>query len=246
MFEATVKANVLKEFTGVLSTLTDEAKIVINEKGITVRAVDPAHVAMVDLTLDAKAFEKYSASQMEMGVDIEKLGEVLRLVKSEDDVTLKFDETKSRLVVSVGNLTRRMLLIDTSGMSEPKVPNLNLPVKVVVKASELDTGVKASAQVSDHIALIASPDGFELLSGGEAEGSISLTLPKNVLVALECKEKVKSMFSLDYFSKMMKAVSASENVIAHLGSDYPVKLEFDIAGGNGHAVYLLAPRIESE
>jgi len=246
MFESTVKSGVLKEVTGVLSTLTDEARIVINEKGITVKAVDPAHVAMVDLTLDASAFEKYSASQMEMGVDIEKLGETLRFVKSDEDVILKFDETKNKLVMNVGNLTRRMSLIDTSGMSEPKVPNLNLPTMVVVKASELDKGIKASESVSDHVALIASPDGFELVSEGEMDDSVSLKLPKNVLVDLNCKEKVKSMFSLDYFSKMMKAISTSENVTLYLGTDYPVKLGFDIAEGNGHVVYLLAPRIENE
>ena len=246
MFEATVKANVLKEFTGVLSTLTDEAKIIIDEKGIAVKAVDPAHVAMVDLTLNAKAFESYSASPMEMGVDIEKLGEVLRLAKAEDSISLKFDKEKNKIIVNVENLTRRMSLIDTSGMSEPKVPNLNLPAKVVAKPSELDKGIKASESVSDHVALIASPDGFELVSEGEMDDSVSLKLPKNVLVDLECKEKVKSMFSLDYFSKMVKAISTSENVTLYLGTDYPVKLEFSIAEGNGHVTYLLAPRIENE
>jgi DNA polymerase III sliding clamp (beta) subunit (PCNA family) len=31
----------------------------------------------------------------------------------------------------------------------------------------------------------------------------------------------------------------------HLGSDYPVKMEFKIAGEKGEVRYLLAPRIES-
>ncbi len=78
------------------------------------------------------------------------------------------------------------------------------------------------------------------------DDSVSLKLPKNVLADLKCKEKVKSMFSLDYFSKMVKASSTSENVSINLGTDYPVRLEFDIAEGKGHVVYLLAPRIESE
>ncbi|PJB20896.1 MAG: proliferating cell nuclear antigen (pcna) [Euryarchaeota archaeon CG_4_9_14_3_um_filter_38_12] len=245
MFEATVRANVLKEFAGVISTLTDEAKFIVNPKGVTVNAVDPAHVAMVDLTLNAKAFEKYSASDMEMGVDIEKLGEVLRLAKGDDQIFLKFDEEKNKLIVQVENITRRMSLVDTAGMSEPKIPNLNLPVKVVAKTAELERGIRASEAVSDHVALIASPEGFELVSEGEMD-SVSLKLPKKLLVELNCKERAKSLFSLDYFSKMIKAVITSENVVMNLGTDYPVKMEFDIAKGNGHATYLLAPRIESE
>jgi len=246
MFEATVRADVLKEFVGVISTLTDEAKFIINPKGIAVKAVDPAHVAMVDLTMNAKAFESYSASDAGIGVDIEKLAEVLRLAKSDDKISLKFDEEKNKLVVQVENITRRMSLVDTAGMSEPKVPDLNLPVKVVAKTAELERGIRASEAVSDHVALIASPEGFELVSKGEADDYVSLNLSKKLLVELNCKERVKSLFSLDYFSKMIKAVVTSENIVMNIGTDYPVKMEFDIAKGNGHATYLLAPRIESE
>ena len=32
----------------------------------------------------------------------------------------------------------------------------------------------------------------------------------------------------------------------HLGNDMPIDMDFDIADGNGHVRYLLAPRIESE
>jgi len=32
----------------------------------------------------------------------------------------------------------------------------------------------------------------------------------------------------------------------HMGSDYPVKLEFSVANEKGEVTYLLAPRIESE
>ncbi|MDH2905792.1 MAG: hypothetical protein PXX82_05525, partial [Methanomassiliicoccales archaeon] len=31
----------------------------------------------------------------------------------------------------------------------------------------------------------------------------------------------------------------------NLGNNYPVKLEFEIAGGSGRVKYLLAPRVES-
>ncbi|MDI6708770.1 MAG: proliferating cell nuclear antigen (pcna) [Candidatus Thermoplasmatota archaeon] len=245
MFEATVKCEVLKEVVNVISTLVNEAKFSIDSKGLTVRAVDPAHVAMVDLELKAGAFEKYKADETELGIDLEKLGEVLKLASATDKISLQFDEERNKLVVKVENITRRMPLVDVASMSEPKVPNLNPTVKVVLKTSELDKGIKAGETVSDHIALVATPEGFEVTSESETDFA-SLKLSKASLEALQCKELTKSLYSSDYFSKMIKAITSSEKVMLWLGNDYPVKLEFELANGHGKAYYLLAPRIESE
>jgi proliferating cell nuclear antigen len=66
------------------------------------------------------------------------------------------------------------------------------------------------------------------------------------LEKLDCKEEVRSLFPLDYFSNMVKAISTAQLVTMRMGNDYPVKMEFSIAEGNGEVTYLLAPRIESE
>ncbi|MEW6070435.1 MAG: DNA polymerase sliding clamp, partial [Candidatus Thermoplasmatota archaeon] len=133
MFEATVKCEVLKEVVNVISTLVNEAKFSIDSKGLSVRTVDPAHVAMVDLELKAGAFEKYKAEPIELGIDLEKLGEVLKLASASDKILLQYDEEKNKLVVKVENITRRMPLVDVASMSEPKVPNLNPTVKAILK-----------------------------------------------------------------------------------------------------------------
>ena len=56
MFQAKARAEVLKEVVNVVSTLVDEAKFTVNSDGLTIKAVDPAHIAMVDLTLGKDAF----------------------------------------------------------------------------------------------------------------------------------------------------------------------------------------------
>jgi proliferating cell nuclear antigen len=245
MFQAKVKAETLKGIVDVVSTLVDEAKFNINSKGLALKAVDPAHVAMIDMKIEMAAFEEYNADDTELGIDLDKVKEVLRLSKSGDLISLSQDEEKNRLVMAVGNVTRRMNLVDTTGMSDPKVPNLNLPAKVAVSSEELQKGIKAAESISDHIALTATPDGFEMLSEGDTD-SVSLKLAKDLLVSLECKETVRSLFPLDYFSNMIRAIPGGTVVSMSLGNDYPVKLEFTIADGKGTVNYLLAPRIESD
>ena len=245
MFEAKVKAEVMKEIVDVISTLVDEAKVNIGKEGLTIKAVDPAHVAMVDLTLDRSAFESYRADEAELGLDMDKVKEILKLARAGEVISLAHDEDKNRLVVHVGNTTRRMSLVDTAGMSDPKVPNLNLPAKIAVRAEELRQGIRASESVSDHIALNVSPDGFEIVSEGDTD-TVNHRVPKDLLEELSCKEPVRSLFPLDYFSNMVKAITSAPTVTLFLGNDYPVKMEFKIAGGKGEVRYLLAPRIESD
>jgi len=245
MFNAKVKSEVLKGIIDVTSPLVNEVKLNITSKGISLRAVDPAHVAMVDLNINQKAFEEYKATDMELGIDMDKLGSIMRLSSSGDMVTLEYDEDTNRLIIKIGNLVRKMGLIDTAGMPDPKMPTLKLPAKVSLKASELSQGVRASEAVSDHLALTVNKDNFELFAEGDTD-TVNLKLPKDLLIEINTDSKYKSLFSIDYFSNMIKPVKSDDQITIMLGNDNPIKVEFDIAEKKGHVTYLLAPRIESE
>jgi proliferating cell nuclear antigen len=245
MFQAKLKSETLKGVVDVVSTLIDEAKFKIDANGITLKAVDPAHVAMIDLIIDKGAFEQFSADETEIGLDLDKLREVIRLSKAGDTIEMKHDEERGRLIISVGNVTRRMSLVSTEGMADTKVPNLTLAAKVAVNVEELQRGIKASESISDHIALTITPEQFELLSEGDTD-SVTLKLPKDLLVSLDCKESIRSLFPMDYFANMVRAIPAGTVVVINLGNDLPVKIEFDFASGKGKVKYLLAPRIEND
>ena len=245
MFNAKVKSEVLKGIIDVTSPLVNEVKLNITPKGISLRAVDPAHVAMVDLEVKSKAFDEYKATDMELGIDMDKLASIMRLSSSGDMISLDYDEESNRLIVKIGNLVRKMGLIDTAGMPDPKMPNLNLPAKVVLKASELNQGVRASEAVSDHLALTVNKDDFELFAEGDTD-TVNLKLPKDLLLELNTTTKCKSLFSIDYFSNMIKPVRGEDSITIMIGNDNPIRVEFDIAEKKGHVTYLLAPRIESE
>lgn len=245
MFNAKVKSDVLKGIIDVTNPLVNEVKFNISPKGISLRAVDPAHVAMVDLQVKNDAFEEFKASEMELGIDMDKLSSIMRLSTTGDMVNIEYDEDTNRLIIKIGNIVRKMGLIDTAGMPDPKMPNLNLPAKVVLKASELLQGVRASETVSDHLAVTVNKDNFELFAEGDTD-TVNLKLPKDMLNELTTNKKCKSLFSIDYFSNMIKPVHGENPVTMMIGNDNPIRVEFDIAENKGHVIYLLAPRIESE
>jgi len=245
MFQVKVKANVLKDLIDVTSPLVNEVKLNITKDSISLRAVDPAHVAMVDLSINSDAFEDYKAEDLELGIDMDKFAGIMRLAGSDDDIFMEFDQKQNRLIIKIGNLVRKMALIDTAGMPDPKMPTLELPGKVTLRASELNKGIKASESISDHLAITMKKDSFQLYAEGDTD-TVDLTIPKDLLVDLTATSKIKSLFSIDYFSNMIKSVKANEDVTIFLGNDNPTRVEFDVAQSKGHVTYLLAPRIESE
>ncbi|HEV2316258.1 MAG TPA: DNA polymerase sliding clamp [Thermoplasmata archaeon] len=248
MFKARVKMEVLREAVEVISTLVSEVKLSVSKDGIEVKAVDPSHVAMLVLKLKNTVFEEFTGEPTEIGVDVEKIKEVLRLSKPGDLIDLQYDGGKNRLVVSVGKVTRHMSVVDPAGITDPKVPNVNPPAMVAVKMDELRQGIRGSESISDHVTLILEPNGFTMHSEGETD-RVDLHIPKDGsggLSKLEVKESVRSMYPLDFFSSMVKSITSSDEATLHVGNEYPLKIEFSLAGGRGEGRFLLAPRVEED
>lgn len=245
MFKADLKSDTLKGLVNIISTLIDEVKFTIGPDGMTLKAVDAAHVAMIEMEVGKDAFESYEADFCEIGLDLDKVKGVLKLASSGDIVSMEQDDTHGRLVFKVGNITRRMNLVDTATMNDPKVPQLSLATSISLMVDELQKGIRAADTISDHITLRAGPDFFELSCEGDTD-SVSLRLEGSSLLGIEAAEEVRSMFPLDYFQNITKAIPAGTAVTVELDSDYPVKLVFALADGAAKVRYLLAPRIESD
>ena len=244
MFVAELKSDVLKGIVNIISTLIDEVKFTITSEGMTLKAVDAAHVAMIEMNLTKGAFESFSAEDTEIGLDLEKVKGVLKLAGSGETIRMEQDDATGKLVFKVGNITRRMSLIDTTGMNDPKVPQLNLTATITVPIEELQKGIRAVESISDHITLKAGPEFFELSCEGDTD-SVSLRLdPSSAKISTD--SDVCSMFPPDYLANIIKAIPSGTQVDIELDNDYPMKLVFALAAGAAKVDYLLAPRIESE
>ena len=251
MLKARIKAENLKEFIGAVGSLVDEAKVTVSEDGMQIKAVDPSHVAMIEANLAKSAFDSYEAKSMEMGIDIDKFKNVLTVAGKDDMVDLEKDDELNRLVVNIGNLTRAMPLLDTTGMPDPKVPSLDLPATVNVVVNEISQGLKASKSVSDHIALSTNKSSFRLVCEGDNQNSVDLSLGKDQLEKLDSPDEATSLFSLEYFSLMVNSLPADRILHINLGTDLPVKVDADLAvddmtGAQGNVKFLLAPRIDRD
>ncbi|MEF8806946.1 DNA polymerase sliding clamp [Natronomonas sp.] len=247
MFKAIVSADTLGAALDSVSVLVDECKIRLDEEGLTIRAVDPANVGMVDLELSETAFESYETDGGVIGVNLDRLEDIVGMADSDQLVHLELDEETRKLHIQIDGLEYTLALIDPDSIrQEPDLPDLDLSSEIVIEGKDIDRAVTAADMVSDHIALGVNPDDEEFYV--EAEGDtddVHLELGREDLIDLTAGE-ARSLFSLDYLKDMNKAIPKDAEVTMELGEEFPVKMHFDFAEGDGHVTYMLAPRIQSD
>ena len=247
MFKAIVSADTLGDALDSVSVLVDECKIRLDEEGLTIRAVDPANVGMVDLELSETAFESYETDGGVIGVNLDRLEDIVGMADSGQLVHLELDEETRKLHIQLDGLEYTLALIDPDSIrQEPDLPDLDLAAEIVIEGKDIARAVKAADMVSDHIALGVDADDEEFFV--EAEGDtddVHLELGREDLIDLTAGE-ARSLFSLDYLKDMNKAIPKDAEVTMELGEEFPVKMHFDFAEGDGHVTFMLAPRIQSE
>ncbi len=244
-----IDASILRECVDAVLAVVDEARLKIYEGAWRIRAVDPANVALVDLELRREAFSEFGLGPKEeqkrgekefvVGVHFDKLRDVLRWCKNEVALSIE----KERMMLQSDAYTFTLTLIDPSSIrKEPKIPEIEFAAKVVVDADDFKKVLKAAEKISYQVA-IGVQNGFFVEAEGEME-TMRYSLHKDELVHLSGSD-CRSLFSLEYLAAMAKGF-ASDTLTLHISTDHPLKMEFDIADGNGKVVYMLAPRIEAE
>jgi len=247
MLKATIDADIFREAIDAISALVPECRLHTADNGISTRAVDTANVAMISLELKKEAFDSYKATKSQVGVDISKMKNIFNMMGKGDLISLELPENAQKMQLSVHGYQYSITLLDTNTIrKDPNQPTINLPGKLTISGDNLNNAIKAAAVISDKIAIGINPkdETFYMIAEGDTD-NIRREFGKDELKSLTPNE-ARSLFSLDYLKDMGKVMSKAAEVEIFLGLDHPVRFSFDIANGNGHVEYLLAPRIEAD
>lgn len=243
-FEATIDVGTLSTFIEHIGALADEATFELDEDGISVNAVDPAAVAMLNnAALDEGAFESYTGAGR-IGVNLSRLLDCLGYV--DETVRLYLDPETMKLAIEdvAGRYSYDMALIDPDQIREHDDPGLELPSHFTIAAEYVDEAAGAADMVSDHIKLRMGGGEFVVEASGDTD-DVRFEFGDDDLHDVEpADEAVESLFSLEYIQPVMGVVSGDVRI--NLGEEMPVVIEFDAADGYLGGEYAIAPRISSQ
>jgi proliferating cell nuclear antigen len=258
----------LRKFFEILAALTDEVKLQINHEGNVFYAsvVDPANVALCEVSISGVHFEKSSSVVRDVGLDVSDAMKMLNCFKSKyaQPVTLAIEQLEK------GNIPQYFLggwkfnipeispcvelshhIIDPSAIrKEPKIPAIDFEIDMKIPALVLHDVVKTiKATGCNQMAIKTNATHLVFTTEtNENDGQkMNYSIDRNALLDESTnKEDARSIFSMEYFGDMIKSIPKDCLVRMRFGRDYPVRLDFEPFGNGFNCMFTLAPRIEQE
>ena len=236
-----------KVILSTISTLVDEATFEATVEGISFRGMDPSHVALIDIHWPNSTFERYECDDsVKFGVRIDELSKLIKRASKRDSIEVSMLEDGLLTIRTHNDYQReyKIRLIESSASSTP-LPKLNFNSKVVLSATEFDKVLSDVEVVSEYISIETDAKLVEFRGKGDSgEATISLNSESVGLEEIDVKENSLATYSLDYLTRITKAVSSSGGTIAaEYSTKMPLRLECRIAN-IGRIHFYLAPRVQ--
>jgi proliferating cell nuclear antigen len=241
-------ARMWKSIVTAVSTLIDEGTFEAGQDGIKLRAMDPSHVAMIDLSLPSSFFEEYVCDKpAKISVNFGEMLKLLRRVSGDESLEMNYEEDTAKLTLRLrGRYSRtfRMSTIQPSAEEVP-TPKITFNAKIKMSAETLKNAVDDASAVSDHLRLESNAERLTINSSGDlGTATIELEKGSESVLSYEVQQDSKATFSISYLNDIIKsATAASDIVTVEYSTNMPIKLTFDLPQGS--MVFYLAPRVEA-
>jgi len=246
----TSSPNEWKIVANTISALVEEASFEATSEGLSFRAMDPSHVALVDLDWPNSAFDKYDCNkQSKFTVRVDDIVKLIRRADSKDSIEISTTDDES-LILKMSNGYEREFKIHLieSTLAATPIPKLSFNSKIIITEQIFEKMLSDISVVSDHITL--DSDQGEIIFSGKSEsgtGSAKLTKGNQDLLELDVKEKSRATYSIDYLLNISRAAGRSNDVMTlEYSSKMPLRLTFKLSEKGGRIYLYLAPRIEDK
>ncbi len=230
-----------------IKTLVEEATFEATSENLIFRAMDPSHIALVDLTWPNSGFEKYEVDKpFKFSIRVEDFVKLIGRSDTKDSVEISSTEEDALLLRLMNGYKRefKIHLIESTTSTAP-LPKLDLDAKVLMSKSVFEKVLNDISVVADQVTIHALKESISF-SGKSDIGTATVQLDKNGadVLELEVKDECKATYNVDYLSGICKAVgSASDTITCEYASKKPIRLQLKLNEQGAIITYYLAPRI---
>ncbi|MEM2123304.1 MAG: proliferating cell nuclear antigen (pcna) [Candidatus Bathyarchaeia archaeon] len=250
MFKASIPdAKLFRNLMSAVSTLVEEANMDLDQGGLKIRAMDPSHVAMVDLDLPIEAFQEYECSQhFTVRLSLDGLIRLLKRAKTNERVEITYNMDTKKVELTVKNEVKKEFTISTLETVEEKTPTPKITFKSRIKmtSTSLKEIIEDAQAIGDSIIFETIPEKLIVSVEGELNSAkFELDKSSPAVIEFAAEEPSKASFNLTYLADMVKAGSSSSEILSlEFSTNMPLKLEFPLPQSGGLSYYV-APRIEA-
>ena len=245
MLNITTRQELLSRIVDTLGIVVEDARFDFDENGLSVRVVDPSHVAMVKLDVDSAVFDSWEVEETKIGLELKKLKETLGLGSAGDLLTMEYKPGVGDFHMNMRKAKRDVRPLDSSTINPPNLPDLTMPCSVTIGGAQFAEALRAAQLVGDLVTLSIDQDRFIVNVKGNAD-SVTVPFDKEGLQDLKCESPALSQYSLTYLVPLSKIFGSLESVTVSFGENFPLSMDFEFPNDEGTVKYFLAPRVESD
>ena len=238
-----------KTIVSTLQSLTEEAAFDIDSSGLKFRAMDPSHVALIDIVWEKEGFESFECSAKDdFVVRVEDFAKIIKRAEKKDSITISRDGSSSdALLIKLGEQRKfEFHLLERSAVSSIPFPKLSLISKFSIKGEEFESALEDISTLSNHVRIKAETSGALILSGKGDAGSAKISFAKDELAKFESPQESEAVYAVEYIQNVLKpASSSSEFIEFNFGTRMPLTASLSVgdpAKSKLKLTFLLAPR----
>jgi proliferating cell nuclear antigen len=246
-FAKTANSSEWKAVGAALKTIVEEATFYVAPDGITFRAMDPSHVALVDLTWPSQSFQTFQCDEARrFSVRVEDFVKLMNRSETKDAIEISSTEEKT-IAVNFSNGYRREFeihQIESTGDTAP-LPNVEFDTRAELTKAKFERILGDISVVADQVTMQASKEKLTFFGKSDI-GNAEVSLAKGDADVLELKSnsESKATYSIEYLSSISKALGGVvDKIQVEFSSRKPVRLTFSINSQGGQLQFFLAPRI---
>lgn len=227
-----------------LKVVREDAVLEFSQDQMTSKVVDTGHVAMVQLTVDKAAFERYDVDEQVFGIELNTLEEYLRIMKPDQFLEMTHEESTNQATLTILGNHVGMQTIDPASIPNPDLPKIEdkLTCRVRISGDDLVETMKYAAASGDLIKFTMNETKFSV-HVNKVGINYRRDFAEEELRGLDCGQAATSQFSIDYLKPLNSILAKVDEVNIAFGENLPMLMEFSELDGTVSVKYLLAPRI---
>lgn len=240
MFRAVSKGSKgWKAILATISTMCDETTLTISHTGISFKAMAITSVAFIDFQWSSENFSEYKCeNEVKIGVRLEEFTKIIKRAEKDEDVTIEPNKKGGSLVITFGNKTYEMRLVNVDDEQRDK-PRFDILANFTIKPDEL-VKVMGDLAIIDNFVVIKAETGKVVLYTRGDDHSVTAVVENPDLVVEQPQE---TRYDITYINPIISSVKdVVETISIGFSDKKPMKLSMGVSG-MGQIDYYLAPAL---
>ncbi len=247
----TVKAAPFRTVIEAIKDILTDTNIEFDSTGIKIMSMDGTHTILVHLRLKADRFDEYYCpKKYVLGVNMINFFKLVKTMSNNESIVLymkKSDTTKLGIEIMNGEkqmVTRFHMNLIELDVNPIEIPPVDFPSIITMPAVDFQKVIRDMHGLGETVEIQSAADHLSFnCKGDNAEQETIYCIGQNGLSQKESRsEIVQGNFLLKHLVLFTKCTSLCTDIALHLKNDYPIIVEYNVAG-LGEIKLALAPAL---